>query len=146
MTSPFLVLGLAERADLTDDEVRAAWRRLAAATHPDRADHGDPAAFAAAAVAYALLRTAAGRHEALTDLRIGAVDRAPGDRVPGTALAHATVTLAARISRGRPLRLVVRLLAAAATSYLAVAAAGWQPASAAILAGALTWLLVTSRS
>ena len=28
--------------DLTDDDVRAAWRRIAAATHPDRDDGGDP--------------------------------------------------------------------------------------------------------
>ena len=45
---PFTVLGLAARPGLTDDEVRAAWRRIAAATHPDRADGGDAARFAAA--------------------------------------------------------------------------------------------------
>lgn len=55
--NPFGVLGLPTRADLTDDEVRAAWRRIAAATHPDRPDGGDPPTFAAAAAAYATLRT-----------------------------------------------------------------------------------------
>jgi len=40
---PFAALGLAARPDLTDDDVRAAWRRIAASTHPDRADGGDPA-------------------------------------------------------------------------------------------------------
>ena len=49
---PFSVLGLPARADLTDDDVRSAWRRIAAATHPDRADGGDPGRFAAAAAAY----------------------------------------------------------------------------------------------
>jgi hypothetical protein len=46
---PFTVLGLPANPGLTDDEVRSAWRRMAAATHPDRADGGDPARFAAAA-------------------------------------------------------------------------------------------------
>jgi curved DNA-binding protein CbpA len=50
--NPFAVLGLPPSPDLTDDDVRAAWRRVAAATHPDRADGGDPAGFAAAAGAY----------------------------------------------------------------------------------------------
>src|SRR5690242_21667521 len=63
----FGALGLAADAALTDDEVRMAWRRVAAATHPDRADGGDPAAFAAAAAAYSLLRTRAGRGEVLAD-------------------------------------------------------------------------------
>lgn len=66
---PFTVLGLPVRADLTDDDVRASWRRIAAATHPDREDGGDPAQFGAAAAAYALLRTSFGRGEALADLR-----------------------------------------------------------------------------
>ena len=65
---PFTVLGLPPRAGLSDDEVRAAWRRIAAATHPDRADGGDAARFAAAAAAYTALRTNFGRAEALADL------------------------------------------------------------------------------
>ena len=65
---PFAVLGLPARVGLTDDDVRAAWRRLATATHPDRADGGDPARFAAAAAAYTVLRTRSGRGEALADL------------------------------------------------------------------------------
>src|SRR5258708_3775828 len=50
--TPFEILGLAADSQLTDDDVRAAWRRIAAATHPDRADGGDSEAFAAAAAAY----------------------------------------------------------------------------------------------
>jgi hypothetical protein len=68
---PFAVLGLPALAELTDDDVRAAWRRIAAATHPDREDGGDPARFGAAAAAYALLRTSWGRGEALADLSAG---------------------------------------------------------------------------
>ena len=65
---PFAALGLPTRPGLGDDEVRAAWRRIAAATHPDRAVGGDPARFAAAASAYTTLRTQFGRGEALADL------------------------------------------------------------------------------
>ncbi len=81
--SPFGILGLAARPGLTDDEVRSAWRRVAAACHPDRADGGDPARFAAAAAAYTVLRTASGRGEALADLRAAAARRAPGRPGPG---------------------------------------------------------------
>jgi curved DNA-binding protein CbpA len=64
---PFAVLGLSPTRELTDDDVRVAWRRIAAATHPDRADGGDPARFAGAAAAYTTLRTRSGRGEALAD-------------------------------------------------------------------------------
>ena len=67
--NPFQVLDLPIRADLTDDDVRAAWRRIAAVTHPDRPDGGDASRFAAAAAAYALLRTGYGRGEAYADVR-----------------------------------------------------------------------------
>jgi len=68
---PFAALGLPARAGLTDDDVRAAWRRVAAATHPDREDGGDPVRFGAAAAGYATLRTSFGRGEALADLGAG---------------------------------------------------------------------------
>jgi curved DNA-binding protein CbpA len=127
--TPFEVLGL-PATDLTDDEVRAAWRRIAEATHPDLEDGGDPVAYAAAASAYTLLRTSSGRGEALADLRD-----------PGTA-ARGRAT---RISQRGWLRLAARLVVAAAVVALAVAVAGWQPASVAILAGMMTWLLLTGR-
>ena len=79
---PFAVLGLPARAGLTDDDVRAAWRRMATATHPDRADGGDPARFAAAAAAYTVLRTRSGRGEALADLA-GLPAHRPGRQPPG---------------------------------------------------------------
>ena len=75
---PFRAIGLEPRSELGDDDIRAAWRRIAAATHPDRPDGGDPAAFARAAAAYAALRSPAGRGEALADLL------APGGTIGGT--------------------------------------------------------------
>ena len=82
MTSdPFTALGLPARADLTDDDIRAAWRRIAAATHPDRADGGDPDRYAVASAAYAELRTRSGRGEAYADLAPGKGRRRPGTRV-----------------------------------------------------------------
>ncbi len=80
---PFAELGLPAHAELTDDDVRAAWRRIAAATHPDREDGGDPARFGAAAAAYVLLKTPFGRGEALADLG-GAAARGQARR-PGRA-------------------------------------------------------------
>jgi curved DNA-binding protein CbpA len=74
---PFALLGLAPRPGLSDDDVRAAWRRIAAATHPDREDGGDPARFGAAAGAYVVLRTGFGRSEALADLGLSGT---PGHR------------------------------------------------------------------
>jgi len=73
---PFALLGLAAHSGLSDEDVRGAWRRIAAATHPDREDGGDPARFGAAAAAYVVLRTGFGRGEALADLGLsGATDR-----------------------------------------------------------------------
>jgi curved DNA-binding protein CbpA len=71
-SDPFSALGLPARPGITDDEVRAAWRRIAAASHPDRGDGGNSGQFAAAAAAYTLLRTPFGRNEALADLAGGA--------------------------------------------------------------------------
>jgi curved DNA-binding protein CbpA len=135
---PFAVLGLPARPEVGDDEVRAAWRRIAAATHPDRADGGDPARFAAAAAAYTTLRTRSGRGEALADLAHPGV---PGRRRPLPGLAR----LPARVRHGRPARLALRLAVVAAAGVAAVAVVGWTPASAAVITGVLTWLLLTAR-
>jgi curved DNA-binding protein CbpA len=123
---PFAVLGLPAQPGLNDDDIRAAWRRIAAATHPDRDDGGDPQAFAAAAAAYTELRTAGGRGEAFAD-------RPAGRRGLG------------RIRRGRPAALGLRLAVAAGVMLAAVLAAGPSPATYAVIAGALTWLLRTAR-
>jgi curved DNA-binding protein CbpA len=221
---PFAALGLPARPGLTDDEVRSAWRRIATATHPDRADGGDPSRFALAAAAYTVLRTRSGRGEALADLvspspgsRWPRAARArfpdtsrdtgpprtdpdsaaspPGAALPGAALrpgpaspaappgatpreaparpgraspmatspgvplravASGTrrpewmgrlsrVRLLSRIRRGRPARLALRFLIAAAVAAIAVAAVGAQPATPALITGAVTWLLLTGR-
>jgi curved DNA-binding protein CbpA len=130
---PFGALGLPPRPDLTDDDVRAAWRRIAALTHPDRDDGGDPARFGAAAAAYSLLRTAYGRGEALADLGSPAARDLRGSRA------------SRGIRRGRPGLLALRAVAALGVSVYAFACAGWAPATAGVVAGALTWLVATAR-
>jgi hypothetical protein len=157
---PFAALGLPAQADLGDDDVRAAWRRLAAATPPDRADGGDPARFAAAAAAYTVLRTRSGRGEALADLTAPAppprrtpplgTTGPPGPAPPAAEPRPATAAsaagpLAARIRRGRPIRLLVRVAIAAAVSAGVAIVAGAQPATPALIVGAATWLLLTGR-
>jgi hypothetical protein len=142
---PYRALGLAPSRDLTDDDVRAAWRRIAAATHPDRGDGGDLAGFAAAAAAYAVLRTRDGRGEALADLLTPGAPAMPANRPrarqsPASWLRSA----AARVRQGRPAVLALRLLLAAAVTAVAVAAAGWQPATIAILVGVITWFAGTA--
>jgi curved DNA-binding protein CbpA len=144
---PFRALGLPPSRDLSDDDIRAAWRRIAATTHPDRGDGGDPAAFAAAAAAYAVLRTRDGRGEALADLLApGAPASQPGLPRPRQSPAAWLRTTAARIRHGRPAVLALRLLLAATVGAVAVAAVGWQPATIAILTGVATWLVGTSGS
>jgi len=128
---PFAILGLAARPDLTDDDVRSAWRRIAAAVHPDRADGGDPARFSAAAAAYTTLRTLDGRREAFADLAAAPRGWSRFRR--------------SRFRRGRPAVLVLRTAVAAGVSAGALAVAGPQPASFALIAGALTWLARTGR-
>jgi curved DNA-binding protein CbpA len=137
---PFEVLGLEPRADLTDDEVHAAWRRTASATHPDREDGGDPERFAEAAAAYTALRTRFGRGEVLADLRSGRpVARAAGWRRVTARFAGS------RVRRGRPARLALRILVALAAGAAAVAAAGPHPAAPALVTGVATWLVLTAR-
>ena len=128
---PFAILGLAARPDLTDDDVRSAWRRIAAAVHPDRADGGDPARFSAAAAAYTTLRTLDGRREAFADLAAAPRGWSRFRR--------------SRFRRGRPAVLVLRTAVAAGVSAGVLAVAGPQPASFALIAGALTWLARTGR-
>lgn len=145
---PFEALGLQASPGLSDDEVRSAWRRVAAATHPDREDGGDPTAFAAAAAAYTVLRTPGGRREALAGLP-GPGAHPPGHRVlprrgwpvPAPALERAW----ARARHGRPARLALRAVTAAAGSAATLAAAGTRPAAVGLVTGILTWLVLTAR-
>ena len=164
---PFTVLGLPASAGLTDDEVRAAWRRVAAATHPDRDDGGDAARFAAAAAAYTTLRTNFGRAEALADLarpagpgrrrarsRWASTGSGPHRWRPAAAGERRRRRPAAglgagrwwsRVRRGRPGRLALRVAAAAAVSAGVALVAGPQPATPALITGAATWLALTAR-
>src|SRR5271166_3291810 len=80
--NPFDALGLPARPDLTDEQVRAAWRAIAAATHPDRPGGGDVARYTAATAAYAVLRTPWGRSEAFADLGATFDDTSPLPAVP----------------------------------------------------------------
>jgi hypothetical protein len=132
---PFAALGLPARADLADEEVRAAWKRIAAATHPDRDDGGDADRYAAAAAAYDTLRTSFGRGEALADLGLaGAARHARRSMAPGPGV---------RVRRGW--RLAARVTAAAAVLVTCVLFAGWTPGTVGLLAGLLTWVGVTGR-
>jgi hypothetical protein len=147
---PFTVLGLPARPDLTDEQVRAAWRAIAAATHPDRADGGDPPRYAAASAAYAVLRTAWGRSEAYADLIAqapSAVTR-PARAVRRLSRRHSLRTIAlvpVRICRGRPLRLAVRVLAAVLLGVVAARSGAGGPAEAGTVTGLGVWLLLTLR-
>ena len=114
----------AARPDPSDDDIRAAWRRIAAAIHPDRADGGDPARFAEAAAAYTMLRTVTGRREAYADLAAGAA--APG-----------------RIRRGRPAVLALRAGRCRRGQRGCAGGGRAEPATFALIAGALTWLART---
>jgi hypothetical protein len=159
--NPFAALGLPERPDLTDEQVRAAWRTIAAATHPDRRDGGDIARYTAAASAYAQLRTGWGRTEAYADVRAGAGDTTPlpaaddpaddpaNDTAPEMPLVWPGHLLASvrhlpgRIRHGRPLRLLTRGLAAALASLAVLHLIPGQPAAPALVAGLVLWFVRT---
>ena len=169
--NPFAVLGLPERPDLDDETVRTAWRAIAAATHPDRADGGDLARYTQATAAYAELRTPWSRSEAYADLaeqarREGRHDDCPHGTDPGTEplpaipaapgpavlrpfspwrLLFAVVWLPSRISGGRPLRLLVRAGIAAGLSLTVLALIPGQPAAPADVAVLITWFVLTGR-
>lgn len=152
----FSLLGIEPEDEPTDDEVRAAWRRIAAATHPDRADGGDPERFAAAAAAYTELRTKFGRNEA----RAALAEARPASSTSGTwrrlgssrrlAVAQRLgiwrrTSIWRRVSGGRPARLALRVVVAAVAAVVGLLAAGSGPAGPALAVGAATWLVLTAR-
>jgi hypothetical protein len=171
-TDPFAALGLPVRNDLTGEQVRTAWRTIAAATHPDRRDGGDIARYTAAASAYAQLRTEWGRSEAYADqveaaagygygtgTGTGGAVTAPLPAVgdddeempprPGATAARLVragwLLLPARIARGRPVRLALRGIAAAVMSAVVIRLIGGQPAGPAVVTGIITWFVLTGR-
>jgi hypothetical protein len=150
---PFAALGLPASADLSDEQVRAAWRAIATATHPDRQDGGNPARYAAASAAYAVLRTAWGRSEAYADLtttttrarprRVAVPPPAPAP--PRLSFWQAMVLVPARVRYGRPARLALRIVAAAALALLVAHSGAGTAPIAGLLAGVGTWLVLTVR-
>jgi hypothetical protein len=172
-SNPFAILGLPERPDLDDETVRAAWRAIAKATHPDRQDGGDLARYTQAAAAYHELQTPWGRSEAYADLQdqawVSGLRDAYPDYFPGPGpvtddtpeiviitppdlpywFAHPLVVLAqipARIIHGRPLRMLLRAAVAAGLSLAVLALIPGTPSAAADVALLITGFVVTARS
>jgi hypothetical protein len=150
--NPFTVLGLPTDPDVSDEQVRAAWRAIAAATHPDRPDGGNVQRYTAAANAYALLRTAWGRSEAYADLTAdlpGTAAPGPGPpQAPGelrTGLLRMLALIPARIWHGRPRHLLLRALLTALLSLAVLNLLPGQPSSPAVVTGLVTWFVLTAR-
>lgn len=157
---PFAALDLPARPDLSDEQVRAAWRSIASATHPDRRDGGDLARYTAASAAYAQLRTPWARSEAYADLieqneiEQNGPDTSPLPPVPADAwpapvppwqpligLAQVPV----RIRRGRPVRLLIRGAVAAALSLVVLHLIPGTAAAPADVFGLAWWFVLTGR-
>jgi hypothetical protein len=155
----FEALGLPPDPNLGDEQVRAAWRQIAAATHPDRGDGGDLARYTAASAAYAELRTAWGRSEAYADLaeRASRADgpiTAPIPVILGAVLPSpappwqpllALAQVPARIIRGRPLHLLLRAVIAATLALVVLQLIPGTAAAPADITGVLTWFVLTGR-
>jgi len=157
---PFGILGLDPRAELTDADVHRAWRRIATATHPDRPDGGDIAEYTAASAAYTALRTAWGRGEARADLAQADLVAEgptqpvwlsePGPRPPGlgpwaAGRVRACWVLPLRVRHGRPARLVVRAVVAAAACLAALRVCAGDPAGPGLVTGIVTWFVLSGR-
>ena len=156
---PFEALGLPARPDLPDEQVRAAWRAIAAATHPDRADGGDLERYTAASAASAELRTPWGRSEAYADLiqqaelggeaPTGPLPAVPAEgSAPGAMPRHplaAVWEFPARIRRGRPRRLLLRAAIAAVLSLVVLQLIPGTAAAPADVGGLIVWFVLTAR-
>ena len=157
--NPFEALGLPARPDLTDEQVRAAWRAIAAATHPDRPDGGDLAVYTAASAAYAELRTPWSRSEAYADVTERAAragqepdtsplpvirDTDPAPPPPWQPLL-ALWQLPARVRRGRPLHLAIRAIFAAVLAVLLLQLIPGSAAAPADVIGIGLWFVLSGR-
>ena len=153
--NPFDALGLPARPDLTDAQVDAAWRTVAAATHPDRQDGGDLARYTQASAAFAQLRTPWSRSEAYADVMDGqpGTDTIPMPPVPpGPEAARPPLTyfplllLPERIWHGHPLRLALRAIIAACLSLTVLILIPGTPGAPADVFGLTLWFVLTARS
>ena len=148
--NPFHVLGLPTDPDLTDEQVRGAWRAIAAATHPDRPDGGNPARYAQASASYDDLRSPWGRSEAYADV----IEQLPLPPVlpPDPAPARPPFTigtlllLPSRIRHGRPLRMLIRAVVAALISLVILRLIPGTAAAPADITGMALWFALTARS
>jgi hypothetical protein len=152
--NPFDALGLPSDPDLTDDQIHAAWRKIAAETHPDRPDGGDLPRYTAASAARTELSTRWGRTEAYADVIEELHDTTPlppvppgsGTAVPPPVTFRPVLLLPERIWHGHPLRLAIRALIAAALSLLVLRLIPGSPAAPADVAGLALWFVLTGRS
>ena len=151
--NPFDALGLPTDPHLTDEQVRDAWRKIAAATHPDRPDGGDLARYTQASAAYAQLRDPWSRSEAYADVMEGQPDTTPLPPVPPGVEAdrpppgyRPLLLLPERIWHGHPLRLVLRAIIAAVLSLVVLALIPGSAAAPADVAGLGLWFVLTARS
>jgi hypothetical protein len=156
--NPFAALGLPADPHLPDEQVRAAWRAIAAATHPDRPDGGDLTRYTQATAAYAQLRTPWARSEAYADLTdqqpgtypLPALDPEPEAPLPAVAPVARTIRplrlLPSRIRHGRPLRMLARAAAAALLAVIVLTLIPGTAAAPADIAGGLLWFALTARS
>jgi hypothetical protein len=165
-TNPFEILGLPARRDLTNEQVDAAWRAIATATHPDRPDGGDLARYTQASAAFAELRTPWSRSEAYADLveqawaqghdgldddgqpytePLPPIPFGPETGVPRGDPVAVLVQLPTRIRRGRPLRLAIRAIIAAVLSLVVLQLIPGSPAAPADVLGLVLWFVLTGR-
>jgi len=156
---PFEALGLPARPDLDDETVRAAWRAIAAATHPDRPDGGDLARYTAASAAYAELRTPWGRSEAYADLlqqaqhdsepSTGPLPVVPAQDLEAGGLPRHPLAVVrefpARVRYGRPGRLLARAVIAAVLALVVLQLIPGTTAAPADITGLITWFALTGR-
>ena len=152
-TNPFEILGLPVRRDLTDEQVDAAWRKIAVATHPDRPDGGDLARYTQASAAYAQLRDPWARSEAYADVMEGQPDTTP---LPPVAPGFETdqpppgyrplLLLPERIWHGHPLRLALRAITATLLSLVVLSLIPGSAAAPADVFGLGLWFVLTARS
>lgn len=165
-TNPFEILGLPARRDLTNEQVDAAWRAIATATHPDRPDGGDLARYTQASAAFAELRTPWSRSEAYANLveqawaqghdgldddgqpytePLPPIQFGPETCVPRGNPVAVLVQLPTRIRRGRPLRLAIRAIIAAVLSLVVLQLIPGSPAAPADVLGLVLWFVLTGR-